>query len=138
MFCGIYYCSESQSEKPKKRKTDKYGHPARELKKLKNIKVTEILIVFGTLGTIFKSFIKGRNCKSEEELKSYRQQKSIGDLQRFAVARQSANTGVKNLRGTNLRINNNEDESEVEISSRSQKQCNTTVNDVQKPEELYA
>ena len=41
-------------------KKDKYLDLARELKKLWNIKVTIVPIVIGTLGTITKGLLKGR------------------------------------------------------------------------------
>ena len=47
--------------KPKDcKKRDKYLEPARDLKKLWNIKVTIIPIIIGVFGTITKGLLKGR------------------------------------------------------------------------------
>ena len=55
------YCSGGPLNKSegKRKKKDKFLDLARELKKLWNMKVTILLIVFGVFGTVAKGLLKG-------------------------------------------------------------------------------
>ena len=57
--CGLYYPGGLLRKLKENEKRDKYLDLARELKKLRNMKVTIILIVIGGLGTVTKGLVQG-------------------------------------------------------------------------------
>ena len=101
-----------------------YLDRARELKKLWNMKVTIVLIVIGSLGTVTKGLLKGledlevsgrvetiQNDSIAED--SQNTETNPGDLRDLLSVKlsekPSANTDVKNSRGVNNKDNNNKE-----------------------------
>ena len=96
----IFLCQQIRMKAKENEKFDNYKDLARELKKLRNMKVTVISVIVGALGTVpqepekdvgYSSYQR----KNQDHPKhitakiSYNTEKSPGDLRRFAVTQTS-------------------------------------------------